>query len=138
MVDVKAVRQKVQYKTVAHQNKCCKRVEFCRRFDKAFVAFENKAAVNVEVYGGADNSCRNIGKRQVHKGYPLGKCNGQQYKYGIVHQKRRKRRERKSQKPLKAFEVRLDKFFHSPADSPPNLSKLYPKSGNLSNFYTPI
>ena len=112
MVDVKAVCQKVKNNTVTHQNKCRKRVEFCRRFDKAFAAFENKAAIDIEVHGGADNSCRNIGKRQVHKGDPLGKCYGKQNKNGIVHQKRRKRRKREPEKSLKAFKVCFDEFFH--------------------------
>ncbi len=144
MVDVKAVCQKVQHKAVARQNKRCKRIEFCRRLDKAFVAPKYKTAVNVEVHGGADNSCRNIGKRQVHKGYSVGKCYGKQNKNGIVHQKRCERRKREPEKPLKAFKVCFDKIFHSPADSPPFFLvvfpqfKLYPKLGKLSNFYRQV
>jgi len=105
MVDVETVCQKVQHNAVANQNKCRKRIKSHGRLPQGFVAFENKAAVNVEVHGGADNSCRNIGESQIDKGYPLGNCHGKQNKDGIVHQKRRKRRKRKPEEPLEAFKV---------------------------------
>ena len=123
MVDVKAVCQKVKHNTIARQNKCRKGIEFSCRFDKTFITFKNKPAVDVEVHGRADNSCCDVSQRKVHKGYPPGKCYGKQNKNGIVHQKRRKRRKREPEKPLKAFKVRSDKFFHSPADSPPFLAE---------------
>ena len=95
VVYVKTACKKVKNKAVAKQNCRRQRKVFDSGFPNIFAAFEYQLAVYVKIQRRAYNSCRNIGKGQTQKVYTLGPDCKDKTVYRVVHQKCRKRGQRK-------------------------------------------